>query len=94
MPNSPLLALPYLASAQAQKHVTHNEALSLIDGLLHLSVISRSLATPPGVIIDGDRYLIAASPTAEWAGQAGQVALRMEGAWRFLTPRKRVAALG
>ena len=88
MPNSPLLALPYLASAQAQKHVTHNEALSLIDGLLHLSVISRSLATPPGVIIDGDRYLIAASPTAEWAGQVGQVALRMEGAWRFLTPRK------
>ncbi len=88
MPNSPLLALPYLASAQAQKHVTHNEALSLIDGLLHLSVISRSLAAPPGVIVDGDRYLIAASPTGEWLGQAGQVALRMEGAWRFLNPRK------
>jgi Protein of unknown function (DUF2793) len=88
MPNSPLLALPYLASAQAQKHVTHNEALSMIDGLLHLSVISRSLSTPPGVIVDGDRYLIAASPTGDWAGQAGLVALRMEGAWRFLTPRK------
>jgi Protein of unknown function (DUF2793) len=88
MPNSPLLALPYLASAQAQKHVTHNEALSLIDGLLHLSVISRTLATPPGVIVDGDRYLIAASPTGDWAGQAGQLTLRMEGAWRFLTPRK------
>jgi Protein of unknown function (DUF2793) len=88
MPNSPLLALPYLASAQAQKHVTHNEALSLIDGLLHLSVISRNLATPPGVIVDGDRYLIAASPTGDWAGQAGLVALRMEGAWRFLNPRK------
>jgi Protein of unknown function (DUF2793) len=88
MPNSPLLALPYLASAQAQKHVTHNEALSLIDGLLHLSVISRSLSTPPGVIVDGDRYLVAASPTGEWVGQTGLVALRMEGAWRFLTPRK------
>ena len=88
MPNSPLLALPYLASAQAQKHVTHNEALSLIDGLLHLSVISRVLATPPGVIVDGDRYLIAASPTGDWAGQAGTVALRMESAWRFLIPRK------
>ena len=88
MPNSPLLALPYLASAQAQKHVTHNEALSLIDGLLHLSVVSRILATPPAVVIDGDRYLIAASPTGDWAGQAGQVALRMEGTWRFLSPRK------
>ncbi len=88
MPNSPLLALPYLASAQAQKHVTHNEALSLIDGLLHLSVISRNLSTPPSVIVDGDRYLIAPSPTGDWAGQAGLVALRMEGAWRFLIPRK------
>jgi Protein of unknown function (DUF2793) len=88
MPNSPLLALPYLASAQAQKHVTHNEALSLIDGLLHLSVISRNLATPPGVNVDGDRYLVATSPTGDWAGQAGLVALRMEGAWRFLSPRK------
>ena len=88
MPNSPLLALPYLASAQAQKHVTHNEALSLIDGLLQLSVISRSLNTPPGVLVDGDRYLVAVSPTGDWAGQAGQVALRMEGAWRFLNPRK------
>ena len=88
MSNSPLLSLPYLASAQAQKHVTHNEALSLIDGLLHLSVISRILATPPAVIVDGDRYLVAASPTGDWLGQAGTVALRMEGAWRFLTPRK------
>ena len=88
MPNSPLLSLPYLASAQAQKHVTHNEAVSLIDGLLHLSVISRVVATPPGVVVDGDRYLIAASPTGDWLGQAGTVAFRMEGAWRFLTPRK------
>jgi len=88
MPNSPLIGLPYLASAQAQKHVTHNDALSLIDGLLHLSVISRTLPTPPGVIVDGDRYLIAASPTGDWLGQAGQVALRVEGAWRFSTPRK------
>lgn len=88
MSNSPLLGLPYLASAQAQKHVTHNEALSLLDGLLQLSVISRSLTTPPTSPVDGDRYLVAASPLGDWLGQAGQLALRMEGAWRFTAPRK------
>ncbi len=87
MSNSPLLGLPYLAGSQAQKHVTLNEALSLLDGLLHLSVITRVLATPPAAPADGERYLIAASPTGLWTGHAGLIALRMEGAWRFLTPR-------
>lgn len=87
MSNSPLLALPYLAASQAQKHVTLNEALSILDGLLHLSVITRVQATPPASPVDGDRYLVAASPTGIWAGHAGNVTLRMEGAWRFLIPR-------
>jgi Protein of unknown function (DUF2793) len=88
MSDTPLLVLPYIAGSQAQKHVTHNEALSLLDGLLHLSVISRSLAVPPLSPIDGDRYLISGGPTGAWATHAGQVALHMEGAWRFLIPRK------
>ena len=50
------LALPYLAASQAQKHVTHNEALTLLDGLVQLSVKSRVVAAPPGSPIDGDRY--------------------------------------
>jgi Protein of unknown function (DUF2793) len=88
MSDTPLLALPYLAASQAQKHVTHNEALSVIDGLIFLSVISRALSAPPATPMDGDRYLIAASPTSAWLGHAAQITLRMEGAWRFLIPRK------
>ncbi len=88
MSDSIHLALPYLAAAQAQKHVTVNEGLSLLDGLIHLAVISRALATPPATPADGDRYLVAASPTGEWTGHAGQLVLRMEGAWRFLAPRE------
>jgi hypothetical protein len=88
MSDSPLLGLPYLAASQAQKHVTHNEALSMLDGLIHLAVVSRVLATPPEGPVDGARYLIAASPTGDWAGHVGEVALRMEGAWRFFTPRE------
>ena len=88
MSDTPNLVLPYIAAAQAQKHVTHNEALSLIDGLLQLSIVSRGLNVPPGTVVDGNRFLIGAAPTAEWLNHASQIALRMEGAWRFLIPRK------
>jgi hypothetical protein len=88
MSETPLLELPYLAASQAQKHVTHNEALTLLDGLVHLSVISRALATPPSSPANGARYLVASSPTGDWTGHAGKIALRMDGAWRFLVPRE------
>lgn len=85
MSDSLRLALPYLAASQAQKHVTHNEALSLLDGLIQLAVISRGVATPPATPTDGDRYLVAAAATGDWSARSGQIALRMEGAWRYAT---------
>ena len=42
------LLLPYILAAQAQKHVTHNEALRILDGLVQLSVLDRDLTAPPG----------------------------------------------
>ena len=74
------LGLPYLAAAQAQKHVTHNEALTRLDALVQLAVIKRSLASPPASPAEGDRYLVAASPTGAWAGQAGKIACLLDGA--------------
>jgi Protein of unknown function (DUF2793) len=88
MSDTPLLGLPYLAAAQAQKHVTHNEALTLLDGLVHLTVASRVVTTPPAVPSDGVRYLLPISPTGAWAGQAGKIAFFMDGGWRFITPRE------
>ena len=41
------LNLPYIAADQAQKHVTHNEALRMLDALLHLSVISKTETSAP-----------------------------------------------
>ncbi|WP_374333026.1 DUF2793 domain-containing protein [Aestuariivirga sp.] len=87
MSDTPLLGLPLLAAAQAQKHVTHNEALLRLDALIHLSVISRGLAQAPAAA-DGDRYLVAASPTGAWAGQQGALALAQGGGWVFVGPRK------
>jgi len=67
--------------------VTHNEALLVLDALIHLCVIARDRASPPAAA-DGDRYLVAASPAGAWAGQAGKVALAQGGGWVFLAPRK------
>ncbi len=81
------LLLPYILTAQAQKHVTHNEALRLLDGLVQLSVLDRDLTAPPGSPADGDRYIVANGGTGDWAGWDLNVALFTDGVWLRLTPR-------
>ncbi len=88
MPDSPNLTLPYLAAAQAQKHVTHNEAISMLDGLVHLAVQSRVATIPPPTPVVGDRYLVPTGASGVWTIHVGQVALWMEGAWRYISPRE------
>ena len=53
----------------------------------HLSVKDRNLSTPPGSPVAGDTYIVAASPTGAWAGQAAKVAIWSGSAWLFSTPR-------
>ena len=36
------LLLPYILAAQAQKHVTHNEAIRALDAVVQLSVLDRN----------------------------------------------------
>ncbi len=81
------LRLPLLAAAQAQKHVTHNEALQRLDALLHLEVLDRHLAVPPASPADGDRYIVGAAATGAWAGEDGHVAAWQDGVWRFFEPQ-------
>ncbi len=81
------LLLPYILAAQAQKHVTHNEALRLLDGLVQLSVLDRDLTAPPASPADGDRYIVASGATSDWSGWDLNVALWTDGAWLRLPPR-------
>jgi hypothetical protein len=81
------LLLPYILAAQAQKHVTHNEALRLLDGLVQLSVLDRDLTAPPGSPADGDRYIVGSGAAGDWAGWDLNVALWTDGAWLRLPPR-------
>ncbi len=81
------LGLPYIEAAQAQKHVTHNDALRVLDRVVHLAVLDRDLAAPPGAPNEGQRWIVAASPTGAWAGHATHVAAWQDGTWEFSVPR-------
>ncbi|MCA8901938.1 MAG: DUF2793 domain-containing protein [Hyphomonas sp.] len=83
---SPRLALPYLLPNQAQKHVTHNEALRQLDALVQLAVQDRDLAAPPGAPEEGQCWLVAAGATGDWAGHEDEIAAWQDGAWTFLAP--------
>lgn len=87
MTDTPHLALPLIAAAQADKHVTHNEALARLDALVHLAVLDRDLAAPPASPAEGDRYLVPAGATGAWAGKAGSIAAFQAGGWVFLGVR-------
>ncbi len=80
------LKLPYLAAAQAQKHVTHNEALRLLDSVVQLAVLDTTLADPPASPAEGDRYIVADSATGDWATHEGEIAHFIDGAWAFAVP--------
>lgn len=80
------LKLPFIMPSQAQKHVTHNEALQSLDALVQLAVLDRHLAAPPASPADGDRYIVAAMATGAWNGKTGQIAIWQDGAWEFYAP--------
>jgi Protein of unknown function (DUF2793) len=87
MADSAHLKLPYIDANQAQKHVTHNEGVRLLDALVQMAVISRTLTAPPGSPVDGDRYIVAAGATATWAGWDLNIAYYVDGAWMKLVPQ-------
>lgn len=83
---TPILSLPYIQPSQAQKHVTHNEALRTLDFITQLAVISRVLTSPPGSPGNGDRYVVATGATGAWAGQVANIAIWTDSSWNFVTP--------
>ena len=82
------LGLPFIAAAQAQKHVTHNEALRALDAVVQLMVLDNDLSAPPGAPPEGARYIVAAGASGAWTGQEGQIAAFQDGAWAFYSPRE------
>ncbi len=80
------LALPLLAAAQAQKEVTHNEALMLLDAAVQPVVVAVAPAAVPTAPAIGQCWIVGASATGAWAGQDGALAAWTAGGWRFVAP--------
>lgn len=86
MTNSPNLGLPFISASQTQKHVTHNEAIAMLDTLVQLAVESANVATPPESDVEGTRYIVPEGATDTWAGHASRIAQKEIGGWRFVAP--------
>ncbi|WP_321341773.1 DUF2793 domain-containing protein [Breoghania sp.] len=86
MSDTARLSLPLMEAAQSEKHVTHNEALVVLDALVGLNLIDRDLFEPAGGESDGDAYLVASPATGDWAGEEGRIASMIDGGWRFYDP--------
>ena len=80
------LKLPLILNSQAQKHITHNEALRALDALVQISIKDRDLAAPPASPVEGRRYIVAAGATGAWSGRALDIAAYQDGAWIFYDP--------
>jgi hypothetical protein len=81
------LNLPFIAAAQAQKHVTHNESLRVLDAVVQLMVLDKDLVAPPGSPAEGERFIVGPASSGAWTGQTDKVAAWQDGAWAFYTPR-------
>lgn len=83
--------LPLLFAGQAQKEFFFNEAQILIDALLHLSIVGRTVSIP----IDpeeGDSWLIENGADGDWANRTNEIAVSVSGKWKYLAPRQGMRA--
>lgn len=81
------LGLPLLAVAQAQKEMTHNEALALLDFAVFPVVQAIGGSTPPTNPGEGEAWIVPPGAAGEWLGRANAIAGWSGGGWRFIMPR-------
>ena len=79
--------LPLLMQGQAQKEISHNEALQTIDRILHLAVVTRGTGHPPANATAGDSYIIGPAPSGDWTSGVGLIAYYDGIGWILTSPR-------
>src|SRR3546814_18420445 len=86
MTKSARLFLPLLAPGQAQKEITHNEALAQLDIITHAVVQAVGVDVPPASPGPGECRIIGTSPEGSWAGMAKHLAGWTENGWCYVQP--------
>ncbi|QDZ08671.1 DUF2793 domain-containing protein [Sphingomonas panacisoli] len=85
-------SFPLLQPGQAQKEMSHNEALTALDLLIQPTAEAIGLDTPPTAPDSGQSWIVGAAPTGAWAGKAFHLAGWTSGGWRFVAPVEGMAA--
>jgi hypothetical protein len=80
--------LPLLTAGQAQKEISHNEALMAIDRRLHPVVESRGCTSPPDQVAAGSAFIIPADATGAWASSCDSIASYDGLGWDVATPAR------
>lgn len=88
------LALPLLQPSQAQKHVTHNEAIDRLDFLVQLTVKGFDAIVPPAAPEAGEAWALDPGAIGAWAGHGSKLASWRGEAWVFATPQPGWIAAG
>ena len=84
---TPQLLLPYILASQNDKHVSFNAAMDVLDVVSQLTVVSRTLSTPPVVAAVGESWIIGQASTGDWAGHVGEIATKLATGWQFVAAR-------
>lgn len=79
--------LPLIAAGQAQKHVTVNEGMAVLDAISQLRLVSATTSAPPVVAQEGSAYLVPTGASGDWATHEGKIAVAVNGGWRYVTPK-------
>lgn len=85
---TPRLGFPLLASGQAQKEVTHNEALVLADALVQPVVQAIAPSAIPATPLPGQCWIVGNGAGGAWSGHDNAIACWTEGGWRFVPSRE------
>jgi hypothetical protein len=78
------LALPLIAPGQAQKEMTHNEALARLDIIVQPVVQAVAPSIVPVNPVLGQCWIVGVGASGAWTGRDGALAAWTAGGWRFV----------
>ena len=87
MQTTPQFNLPLIQSGQAQKHITMNEALTRLDALAQLRLISLRQSAAPSNPSEGAAYYLQQTVTGIWHELRGKIAIYSNGNWVGIDPK-------
>jgi len=93
MSETPKLRLPFLFAGQAQKELLHNEALQILDSLIHPVLEEVEGREPPNSPAPGSCYIVPDGAIGEWSREDKKLACFTQAGWRFLEPYEGLTAV-